>query len=59
MGVVQVDKGNNVYRTVAAGEVLLEVAKVLGTDMSKWKQLVDDSARRRQSRGGGGSRAPR
>ncbi len=53
---VQVDKGSGVFKPVPVGEVLAEVASVLGKDMSRWRQLIDESTRRRDRGGGGGGR---
>ena len=55
---VQVDKGNNNTVAIPVGEVLAEVANVLGKDMSKWKQLIEEGARRRE-RGGRRFSGPR
>lgn len=60
---VQVDKGSNVLKAVPVGEVLAEVAAVLGKDMSRWRQLIEESTRRRargrEGGGGGGGGMPR
>jgi hypothetical protein len=58
---VQVDKGSNVLKAVPVGEVLAEVAAVLGKDMSRWRQLIEESTRRRARgrEGGGGGGLPR
>lgn len=59
---LQIDRGNNNVRQVQVGEILLDVAKYLGKDMSKWKQLVEDSARKRANRAAhraGGGAGPR
>lgn len=60
---VQVDKGSNVLKPVPVGEVLAEVAAVLGKDMSRWRQLIEESTRRRargrEGGGGGGGGMPR
>jgi hypothetical protein len=58
---MQVDKGGGGVKPVPVGEVLLEVAGVLGKDMSRWRQMVEESQRRMRGPGGrrfGGARGP-
>lgn len=47
---VRVDKGSGVLRDVPVGEVLAEVAGVLGGDMARWKAMIAESLRRREQR---------
>lgn len=47
---MRVDKGGGTLRDVPVGEVLAEVAGVLGGDMSRWRAMIAESVRRREQR---------